>query len=159
MTPGIRPATPDDVPVILRFVHALATFEKAPDAVIATPELMLNALFGPHPAAECLIAELSGEPVGFALYFHNFSTWTARRGIWLDDLWVEPAARQAGVATALLKRLAQIALERGCLRFEWWVLDWNERAKSFYDRLGATPMDEWTVRRLEGEALQRLASG
>lgn len=150
---------PDDIPVILRFVHALATFEKEPDAVIATPESMHEALFGPHPAAECLIAELAGAAVGFALYFHNFSTWNARRGIWLDDLWVEPAARQAGIASALLKRLAQIAVERGCLRFEWWVLDWNERAKAFYDRLGAVPMDEWTVRRLEGEALHHLASG
>ncbi len=158
MTLIVRPATAADVPDILRFVKALATFEKAPEAVIATPALMHEALFGARPAAECLMADMDGEPVGFALFFHNFSTWTARRGIWLDDLWVEPAARKAGVATALLKALARLAVERGCLRFEWWVLDWNERAKDFYDRLGAVPMDEWTVRRLEGDALLSLAA-
>ena len=159
MTLVVRPAVSADVPAILRFVHALATFEKAPDAVIATPELMHEALFGSRPAAECLMAEVEGKAVGFALFFHNFSTWTARRGIWLDDLWVEPSARKAGVATALLQALAKIAVERGCLRFEWWVLDWNAPAKDFYDRLGAVPMEEWTVRRLEGDSLARLAAG
>ncbi len=159
MTLSVRPAVPGDIAAVLRFVNALAAFEKAPEAVIATPEAMLDALFGERPAAECLMAELDGETVGFALFFHNFSTWTARRGIWLDDLWVEPAARQRGVATALLREVARIAVERGCLRFEWWVLNWNERAKDFYDRLGAVAMDEWTVRRLEGDALRALAAG
>lgn len=153
----IRDATPADVPVILRFVRELAEYEREPDAVVATEAMLADALFGPAPAAEALIAEQAGGPVGFALYFHNFSTWTGRRGLYLEDLYVTPSARGTGVGKALLARCAARALERGCARFEWAVLDWNAPAIAFYDSVGAESMDEWTVRRLSGDALARLA--
>jgi GNAT superfamily N-acetyltransferase len=153
----IRPAVPGDVPVILRFVRELAAFEREPDAVDATEGSLADALFGSHPAAEAVIAELAGEPVGFALFFHNFSTWTGQRGLYLEDLYVTPDARGSGVGKALLRHLAGIALDRGCARFEWAVLDWNAPAIAFYDSVGAASMDEWTVRRVTGEALARLA--
>ena len=154
----IRAATPADVPVILRFVRELAVFEREPDAVLATQASLHEALFGPHPAAEAVIAE-DGEPVGFALFFHNFSTWTGRRGLYLEDLYVTPAARGRGVGAALLRHLARLAIERGCARFEWSVLDWNEDAIRFYRSLGAVGMADWTIQRVDGAALDRLAAG
>jgi len=158
MTIATRPARPDDVATILRFVRELAEFEEAPDEVVATEALMHDALFGAHPAAEALIAEDGGTPVGMAVFFHNFSTWTGVRGIWLDDLYVTPDARGKGAGAALLKAVARIAVERGCARYEWWVLDWNKRAIDFYRAMGAQAMDEWTVQRVSGDALKRLAA-
>ncbi len=152
----IRPATPDDVPIILRFVRELAAFEREPDAVAATEASLHEALFGEHPAAEAVIAA-ADEPVGFALFFHNFSTWTGRRGLYLEDLYVTPAARGRGVGAALLRHLAGVALDRGCARFEWAVLDWNVDAIAFYRAMGALGQDEWTVQRVSGDALARLA--
>jgi len=153
----IRTAARADVPLILRLVRELAEFEREPDAVKATAPMLEEALFGERPAAEALIAEVEGEPVGFALFFHNFSTWTGRRGIYLEDLYVTPAARGAGVGTALLRHLAGLALDRGCARFEWAVLDWNEPAIAFYRAMGAVGMDEWRIQRVSGAALTRLA--
>lgn len=152
----IRAATPTDVPTILRFVRELAAFEREPDAVTASAADLHDALFGSAPAAEAVIAE-AGEPLGFALFFHNFSTWTGRRGLYLEDLYVTPAARGHGVGRALLTHLAGVAVERGCARFEWSVLDWNADAIGFYRALGAVGMDKWTVQRVEGTALARLA--
>jgi GNAT superfamily N-acetyltransferase len=153
----IRPATPADVPLILGLVRELAEFEREPEAVVATEELLAAALFGERPAAEAVIAEADGMPMGFALFFQNFSTWTGRPGIYLEDLYVTPAARGAGVGTALLRHLAGIALDRGCGRFEWAVLDWNEPAINFYRAMGAVGMDEWRVQRVAGDALVKLA--
>lgn len=153
----VRPATPADVPVILRFVRELAAYEREPDAVEATEGTLAEALFGAPPAAEAVIAERDGAPVGFALFFHNFSTWTGKRGLYLEDLYVTPEARGAGVGRALLAHLAGVALDRGCARFEWAVLDWNAPAIGFYRAIGAVGMEEWTVQRLTGAALARLA--
>ncbi|NYD88241.1 GNAT family N-acetyltransferase [Sphingomonas melonis] len=153
----IRPATPADVPVILRFVRDLAAFEREPDAVEATELMLHDALFGDRPAAEAVIAEDGTGPLGFALFFHNFSTWAGRRGIYLEDLYVTPEARGRGVGGALLRHIAALAVARGCARFEWSVLDWNADAIAFYRRMGAVGMDEWTVQRLSGDALRRLA--
>jgi GNAT superfamily N-acetyltransferase len=153
----IRPATPADVPLILRLVRELAEFEREPDAVEATEEMLATALFGERPAAEAVIAEIECAPVGFALFFQNFSTWTGRPGIYLEDLYVTPAARGSGTGTALLRHLAGIALDRGCGRFEWSVLDWNEPAINFYRAMGAVGMDEWRVQRVAGDALVALA--
>ena len=153
----IRFAEPADVPTLLALVRELADYERAADQVRATPELLHEALFGPKPAAEALIAEMDGAPVGMALFFHNFSTWTGRRGLYLEDLYVTPAARGAGVGKALLKRLAEIAVARGCARFEWAVLDWNQPAIDFYRAMGAEMMDEWRICRVSGVALSALA--
>lgn len=154
----IRNAVPADVPQIMLFVKELAEFEREADAVVATEELLHQAMFGDdRPAAEAVIAELGGKPVGMALFFHNFSTWTGWRGLYLEDLYVTPEARGAGAGTALLKHLAGIALDRGCTRFEWAVLDWNTNAIEFYRAMGAVAMDEWTVNRVTGDALTRLA--
>ena len=153
----IRPATPDDVATILRFVQDLAAFEREPDAVEATEAMLGEALFGQQPAAEAVIAEEAGAPVGFALFFHNFSTWKGRRGLYLEDLYVTPAARGKGVGGALLRHLAGIAVERNCARFEWAVLDWNVDAIAVYRRMGAVGREDWTVQRVEGEALRRMA--
>ena len=157
MTLEIRFAERPDVPVILRLIKALSVYEKLEDKVVATEEKVDRALFGGRPYAETIIAELDGKPVGFALFFHNFSTFLAQPGIYLEDLFVEPEQRGAGIGRALLARLAQIAVERECGRLEWAVLDWNKDAIGFYERLGATPNDEWTVYRLTGEALRSLA--
>ncbi len=157
MTTQIRPATAADVALILQLVRDLAAFERESDKVIATEPMLFEALFGPHPAAEAVIAELDGAPVGMALFFHNFSTWTGWRGLYLEDLYVTPEARGAGVGKALLQHLAGLAIERGCTRFEWSVLDWNEKAIRFYRAMGAEPMDEWTVYRVTGDALAALA--
>jgi GNAT superfamily N-acetyltransferase len=153
----IRPATPDDVATILRFVRDLAAFEREPDAVEATEAMLSEALFGSQPSAEAVIAEEAGAPVGFALFFHNFSTWKGRRGLYLEDLYVTPAARGKGVGGALLCYLAGIAVERNCARFEWAVLDWNADAIAVYRRMGAVGLEDWTVQRVEGEALRRMA--
>jgi GNAT superfamily N-acetyltransferase len=153
----IRPATADDVALIMHFVRELAEFERAADKVVATEPLLHDALFGAHPAAEAEIASLDGKPVGMALFFHNFSTWTGWRGLYLEDLYVTPEARGSGVGKALLQHLAALAVERGCTRFEWSVLDWNEKAIAFYRSMGAEPMEEWTVYRVTGDALAKLA--
>jgi len=157
--PLIRPARPADAATILRFIRDLAAFEREPDAVEATEEMLSEALFGAHPAAEAVIAEQDGQPLGFALFFHNFSTWTGRRGLYLEDLYVTPDARGRGIGGALLRHLAGIAVARGCARFEWSVLDWNAEAIAVYRRIGAVGMEDWTVQRLSGEPLRRLAAG
>lgn len=154
----IRFATAADVPQIIAFVRELAAFEREPDAVVATEAMLDAALFGPRPAAEAVIAEAAdGAPLGFALFFQNFSTWTGLPGMYLEDLYVTPAARGAGVGKALLRHLADIAVERGYGRFEWSVLDWNQPAIDFYRAMGAVGMDEWTVQRVTGDALRALA--
>ena len=158
----IRPATPSDVPEIHRLVCDLAEYERAPDQVEATPEHLHEALFGPNAAAYAHVAEAEvpgGGPriVGFALWFLNFSTWTGRHGIYLEDLYVRPEFRGGGHGRALLTELARICVERGYRRLEWSVLDWNEPSIGFYKSLGAVAMDEWTVYRLTGDALGRVA--
>jgi GNAT superfamily N-acetyltransferase len=153
----IRPATPADIAVILRFIRDLAAFEREPDAVEATEATLHEALFGVQPAAEAVIAEDATGPLGFAVFFHNFSTWAGRRGLYLEDLYVTPAARGKGVGGALLRHLAALAVARGCARFEWSVLDWNVDAIAVYRRLGAVGMEEWTIQRVSGDALRRLA--
>jgi GNAT superfamily N-acetyltransferase len=153
----IRPATPADVPTILRFVRDLAAFEREPDAVLATEPMLAEALFGATPAAEAVMAELDGAPVGFALFFHNFSTWTGKRGLYLEDLYVTPEARGRGIGGALLRHLAGLAVDRDCARFEWSVLDWNADAIAVYRAIGAVGQEEWTVQRVSGDALTRLA--
>jgi len=153
----IRLAQPDDVPVILALIHELAEYERAPNEVIATENLLRENLFGPNPAAEVLLGEANNEPVCFALFFHNFSTWMGRRGLYLEDLFVRPERRGNGYGRALLVRLAQIARERECGRMEWAVLDWNEPAIQFYRKLGALPNDDWTIFRLTRDAIARLA--
>lgn len=157
MTTTIRPATPGDVATILRLVRELADYEREPDAVVATEDMLATALFGASPAAEAVLAEVGGAIAGFALFFHNFSTWAGRRGLYLEDLYVTPAARRAGVGKALLRHLAGLAIDRDCARFEWAVLDWNTPAIEFYDAVGAESMDGWTVRRVTGDVLTRLA--
>jgi GNAT superfamily N-acetyltransferase len=156
---NIRFATPTDVPTVLRFIRELADYEREADKVVATEELLQEALFATPPAAEALIAERDGQPIGMALFFHNFSTWTGWRGLYLEDLYVTPEARGTGAGTALLKRLAAIAKERGCARFEWSVLTWNTPAIEFYRSLGAVSMEDWRVNRVTGDALDRLADG
>ena len=153
----IRTTTEADVPVILSLICDLATYERAPDAVVATDAGLREVLFGPTPSAEVLLALEKAEPVGFAIYFSNFSTWLGRPGLYLEDLFVRPEKRGKGYGRALLIRLAQIAQERRCGRMEWAVLDWNEPAIQFYRKLGATPMDEWTVFRLTEEEIAKLA--
>ena len=153
----IRAATVDDVPVVVRLVHELATYEREPDSVVATEEHFRTALFGPDPKVHCLVAEAGGEVVGFAIWFLNFSTWLGTHGIYLEDLFVRPEARGGGHGRALLTELARIAVERGYGRVEWAVLDWNVDAQGFYRSLGAVPQDEWTTWRLTGEALRKLA--
>ena len=159
MTLAIRPAAPADAGIILRFVRELADYEREPDAVEATEAMLAEALFGDRPDAEALIAEIDAVPIGFALFFHNFSTWKGKRGIYLEDLYVTPAARGSGAGKALLRRIARLAVERGCARFEWSVLDWNTPAIDFYRAMGAVAMEEWTVQRVSGDALLRLAEG
>ncbi|MCQ8195295.1 GNAT family N-acetyltransferase [Streptomyces rugosispiralis] len=160
----IRSAKPSDVPAIHAMIRELADYERAPQEAKATEEQLREALFGAHPAVFALIAEEAGgagepaAPVGFALWFRNFSTWTGTHGVYLEDLYVTPRARGGGHGKALLAELARICVERGYARFEWSVLDWNEPAIGFYAALGAEAMDEWTVRRLSGEPLRALAA-
>ena len=153
----IRSATAEDVAQILAFIRALATFERAPDAVVATEEGLLRDGFGPNPYYSCLIAEHDGQPAGFALFFYNYSTWMGRPGIYLEDLFVLPEFRGLGMGKALLQRVAAVALEKGCQRLQWAVLDWNTPAIDFYSAMGAEFMDEWRNVRLGGEAIKRLA--
>ena len=153
----IRNASEEDVALILRFIRDLAVYEKLEHKVVATEERVRETLFGERRYAEVLIAEDEGEALGFALFFHNYSTFLARPGIYLEDLFVRPEGRGRGVGRALLSRLAAIAIERNCGRLEWAVLDWNESAIGFYRKLGAVPMDDWRIFRLTGEALENLA--
>ncbi|GAB2829454.1 GNAT family N-acetyltransferase [Streptomyces daliensis] len=170
----IRAATPADVPEIHAMIRELAEYERALEHAKATEEQLREALFGPHPAVFALIAETpagdtgpateaapksvtESDVVGFALWFRNFSTWTGTHGVYLEDLYVRPSARNSGHGKELLSALAEICVERGYERFEWWVLDWNDPSIGFYKSLGAEPMDEWTVFRMSGEPLQRLA--
>ena len=154
----IRPACLEDVPVILQLIHDLATYERAPDEVSATEEQLVEVLFGEKPAAEVLLAFEEESPVGFAVYFYNFSTWLGRPGLYLEDLFVKPEKRGKGYGRALLIELAKIARDRGCGRMEWAVLDWNEPAIQFYHALGAKPMDEWRIFRLSRDGIERLAA-
>ena len=154
----IRPGVADDIPVILDLIHGLAEYEKARPEEVPVDEVVLReSLFGARPAAEALLAEVDGATAGFALFFHNLSTWHGRRGLYLEDLFVRPAMRGRGIGKALLCELARIAMERGCARMEWAVLDWNTPAIAFYRSLRAVPMDEWTIFRLTGPAIGRLA--
>lgn len=153
---GIRFAAPGDEHVILGLIRELAEYEHALDEVIATPELLAEWLFE-RKTCECLILSTGGEDVGMALFFHNFSTWLGRGGIYLEDLYVKPEHRGKGFGTALLAKLAQVALERGCGRLEWACLDWNAPSIAFYKSLGAQTMDEWTVYRLTGDTLEAMA--
>jgi len=154
----IEPAQPSDAPLIVAMVRELAAYERLLDEVVITPEDVHRDLFGPRPYAEAVVARVEGEPMGFALWFHNYSTFAGRPGLYLEDLFVRPAFRGHGYGEALLRHLAGIALERGCARFEWSVLDWNEPALAFYRKLGAIGMDGWTVHRASGDALAALAA-
>jgi GNAT superfamily N-acetyltransferase len=154
----IRPARVEDVWIILELIRDLATYERAPDEVTATEEQLTDVLFGDRPAAEVLLAFEGKSPVGFAVYFYNFSTWLGRPGLYLEDLFVKPEKRGKGYGRALLVALAKIARDRDCGRMEWAVLDWNEPAINFYRTLGAKPMDEWTVFRLTRDGIARLAN-
>jgi GNAT superfamily N-acetyltransferase len=154
----IRPAAVTDVPVILALIRELAEYEKLLHEVVATEALVKTALFGPEPVAQCALACVHSNPVGFALYFHNYSTFKGRAGLYLEDLFVRPEHRGHGIGEALLRYLARIAVERGCPRMEWAVLNWNKRAIEFYERVGAVGILDWTVFRVSGEALVRLGS-
>lgn len=153
----IRPAKPEDCPAIANLIRELAVYERLEHEAEATAEDLRRDLFGERIYAECLIAEDAGEPVGFALFFPNYSTFRGRPGLYLEDLFVRPSHRGQGIGKGLLARIARIAVDRGCGRFEWAVLDWNEPSIGFYKALGARPMDDWTVFRVDGEAMTRLA--
>ena len=153
----IKSASEADVPLILTFIKGLAEYEKLAHQVVATEEILRETLFGANPKAEVVIGYYRHQPVGFALFFHNFSTFLGRPGIYLEDLFVNPEFRGQGFGRELLAYLARLAKERNCGRLEWWVLDWNEPAIRFYKGIGAKPMDEWTVFRVTGEALDNLA--
>jgi GNAT superfamily N-acetyltransferase len=153
----VRPALPDDVEQIHAFVVELAEYERAPEQVTGTVEMLREALFGPRPSAEALIAVLDSETVGFALFHSTFSTWECAAGLWLEDLYVPPRHRWGGAGGALLRALARIALDRGCPRLEWHALDWNDLALGFYERLGAARLSAWELHRLSGDALARVA--
>lgn len=155
---SIRPATPEDVPLIRALIAELAEYERMAEAAVATEAGLHAQLFGARPAAEVLIGEVDGAAAGFALFFHNFSTFTGKRGLYLDDIFVRPAFRGSGLGKQLMAALARIAVQRDCARFEWSVLDWNTPAIGFYRSIGAIGMDEWTVQRLEGPALHALAA-
>jgi GNAT superfamily N-acetyltransferase len=155
---SIRPATVDDVPLILSLIKELAEYEKLSHAVVATEDDLQQFLFGARPAAEVVLGFLDAEPVGYALFFSTFSTFVGKPGIYLEDLYVRSSARRKGYGRALLLSLAQLARERGCGRLEWSVLDWNEPSINFYKSLGAVPLDDWTVFRLDSTALEALVS-
>jgi GNAT superfamily N-acetyltransferase len=161
---SIRDARPDDVGLIFGWIIELAEYERAPDQVRGTPELLRDALFGPRPSAEALIAETrvdqhTPEPAGFALFHSTFSTWECRPGIWLEDLYIPPEHRREGVGGALLSHLAKITVDRGYTRLQWAALDWNMSALDFYVKVGATLLDDWKLHRLDGAALARMAGG
>jgi GNAT superfamily N-acetyltransferase len=157
--PEFRFATIEDVLLIRQFISELAAYERLSHECVVTNENLEQTLFGARPYAEVVFAFVDSEPVGFALFFHNFSTFLGKPGLYLEDLFVRPHARGKGVGKALMRHLAKIALERGCGRFEWWVLDWNEPSIEFYKTLGALSMDEWTVMRVTGDSLTALATG
>ena len=154
----LRPATPADVPLILALIQELAEYEREPQAVVATVEDLLRDGFGPQPRFQVVLAEWEGQPAGFAFYFWSYSTWRGKPGLHLEDLFVRPAYRGQGLGKALLVHLARVAVEAGCARFGWQVLDWNTSALEFYKSLGATVLSEWLPMRVEGEALARLAA-
>jgi GNAT superfamily N-acetyltransferase len=158
-TPTLRPATPADVPALLSLIRELAVFERLEHLVQATPERLHEHLFGARPVAEAVMAEVGGAAVGFALFFTNFSTFLARPGLYLEDLYVQPAHRGAGIGKALLQHLGALAVARGCGRFEWSVLDWNADAIAFYERMGAVVMPDWRICRVSGDALAAFAPG
>ena len=158
MTLSIREAIRADLPLIAQFIRDLADYEKLAHEVRFDEAVLGDRLFGPRPYAEVLIGEIDGVAQGFALFFHNFSTFEGKPGVYLEDLFVRPEARGSGLGKALLKQLAALAVERDCARLEWWVLDWNEPAIQFYKKLGAKPMDEWTTFRVDGDALLELAA-
>ncbi|MGD0733044.1 MAG: GNAT family N-acetyltransferase [Terracidiphilus sp.] len=158
MATTIRTATPEDVPRILAFIRALAAYEREPDAVTATEDGLLRDGFGPNPFYSCLIGEHNGRAAGFALYFFNYSTWMGRPGVYLEDIFVEPEFRGLGIGKALLEKVAAIAVEKGCPRLQWEVLDWNTPAIDFYRAMGAEFLDAWRNVRVSGEALARLAA-
>ena len=153
----IEAATAEDVPLILSLIKALAEYERLADQAVATEADLRESLFGAKPHAEAILAYAGAEPVGFAVWFHNYSTFLGRPGLYLEDLFVLPPWRGRGIGRALLRHLARVAVERGCGRMEWSVLDWNAQAIGFYQSIGARPMDEWTVYRLTGDALGRVA--
>jgi len=154
----IRMARETDIPLILHFIQSLADYERLRESCVATEAQLHATLFGDKPGAEVIIASIGDEPMGFALFFHNYSTFLAQRGLYLEDLFVKPEARGHGVGYALLSALARIAIERNCGRLEWAVLDWNQLAIDFYKRIGARPLDDWTVFRMTGDALENLAA-
>jgi GNAT superfamily N-acetyltransferase len=155
----VSPASEADVPVILTFIRGLAEYEKLAHTCVASEDALRRTLFGERPYAEVIIARLDGTPVGFALFFHNYSTFLARPGIYLEDIFVLPQHRGAGAGKALLRRVAQIARERDCGRLEWSVLDWNQPAIDFYESLGATVMPDWRICRMAGDVLETFAAG
>jgi GNAT superfamily N-acetyltransferase len=157
MPATIRTATPEDIPQILAFIRALAAYEREPDAVTATEADLMRDGFGPNPFYFCLIAEIDGQPAGFAFYFFNYSTWMGRPGLYLEDLFVHPEFRGRGIGKALLQKVAAIAVEKNCPRLQWEVLDWNTPAIDFYSAMGAEFLDAWRNVRVTGEALLRLA--
>ena len=158
MSLSIRQANIQDCPLILKFIRELADYEKLLHEVVADVAALESSLFGDKPHAEVVIAEHQGQPLGFALFFHNYSTFLGRPGLYLEDLYIQPEMRGRGFGKTLLAYLANLALERNCGRLEWWVLDWNQSAIDFYRSLGAEPMDDWTVNRVTGDALNTLAS-
>ncbi|MBI4167245.1 MAG: GNAT family N-acetyltransferase [Acidobacteria bacterium] len=155
---NIRPAIPNDLPEILKFIRELADYEKLADQAVATPEDLLRDGFSESPYFQVVIAEWDGQPAGYALYFHNYSTFRGQPGLFLEDLFVRPQFRRKGIGKALLLHLAKIAVQKGCARFEWQVLDWNTPSIEFYKSLGAVVMKEWLTMRVAGEALERLAT-
>jgi GNAT superfamily N-acetyltransferase len=155
---AIRPSHIEDAPLILAFIKELAEYERLAHTVVATEESLRQTLFGPRPAAEVLLAEIGGEPAGLALFFANYSTFMGRAGIYLEDLYVRPKFRGRGAGKALLRQIAKLAVERGCGRMEWAVLDWNEPSIQFYKSLGAQSLDDWTTYRLSGDAINKLAA-
>lgn len=157
MSVTVRLAAPEDAERVFAHISELADYEREPEAVATTPELLRQQMSADHPPFECLLADVEGEPAGFAMFFHNYSSWTGRRGLYLEDVFIRPDFRRAGVGMALMTRLAKIAVERDCARFEWVVLTWNEMALGFYEKIGAERMEEWRLFRLSGDALQRLA--
>jgi GNAT superfamily N-acetyltransferase len=157
--PGLvlRFATIKDIPLILAFIRELAEYEKLSPEVVADENILRQSLFNNHPVAEVILAEYKARPSGFCLFFHNFSTFIGKPGLYIEDLFVRPEYRSRGIGQAILTFIARIAIDRGCGRVEWWVLDWNQRAIDFYKKIGARAMDEWTVFRLTGDSLSKLA--
>jgi GNAT superfamily N-acetyltransferase len=158
MPATIRAATPADTSAIFALTYELAEFESLTHVFVATEEGLRDALFGARPSIEALVAESEGRIVGYALFFHNYSSFVGKRGLYLEDVYVQPSQRGSGLGTALIQRLAALAVERQCARFEWTVLDWNRQAISFYEKMGATVMPDWRVVRLTGDALEQLAT-